>query len=394
MCAAVSERNSAQHPRMIGNAGRAVFSGPPVEGDPGIPVRQVGHAFQIAAGTLANITKGAVLAIYGDQPDYFPRLESVEDHSARIGLVQVEDAKPATATAAPVGRAFELPPGARGRLIAAGDAARLRCAVIPSHRLLEDRLRESPLLQVVSQTEGPDVRLEHSRDRGRWFLTDSLYSARPDRPILFALYPDELDAARRVLEHYRAYSLPVRMAARLTDLEGSLDLRVRICPSGWRATPDNVQGANSQHVAATTLDTYVLWVGARVCFEVRNHSAHRLRVTLVNSAASGKVQFLGDETIDANAFHVFWANNDVGMPFELTLPPGLDHGLDRLVAIGRTADAHDLGYLRVDQTFADVANVRRRGPRPVDDDVGDAPPTTPPIEQWTAAQAIIETRRW
>lgn len=389
ICAEVSQRNPAQHPRMAGNAGRAVFSGPPIDHDPGLPVRQVGNAFQIAAGTLANITKDAVLAIYGDQPRYFSPLDSPEDRNERIGLVRVKTAGRATATAIVEGRAFELPADARGRLVAAGESGRLRCAVIPPHPELEAQLRESPLLEVVSPAEGPDVRLELSR--GRWFVTDNLYSMQPDRPMLFALHPNELDCARRVLEHYCAYSLPLRMAARLTDLPGSLDLRVRIPPDP-RATPANVMpGANSQHIAATTSDTYVLRVGARVCFEVRNHSPYRLRVTLVNSAASGKVQFLGDRIIDASTFHTFYANTSEAA-FEMVLPPRIDHGLDRLIAIGRTEASYDLGYLRVDRTFADAVNVTRSAGRPFN--VGPRErPASPPIEQWTVAQAIIETHR-
>jgi Caspase domain len=397
----VSQRNPAQHPRMAGNAGRAVFAGPPVDHDPGIPVSRNEHTFEIAAGTLANITKNAVLAIYDDQPPYFQRLGSAEDLRDRIGLVRVDTATPATATAVIEGGAFELPPGARGRLIQAGESARLRCAVTPPHPDIEAQLRKSPLLEVVSPSDRPVVRLE--LDRGRWFVTDQLYSTRADRPVLFALQPNELYAARQVLEHYCAYSLPLRMAAQLTDLPSSLALHVRIPPDPRSTSANMMPGANSQHIAATTFDTYVLRAGARVCFEVRNHSAHSLRVTLVNSAASGKVQFLGDTTIAANEFHTFDGGNREGA-FQMVLPPGLHHGLDRLIVIGRR-NAHDLGYLRVDRTFADVVNAAREalaGPRIVtrggDQDHRPlvAPPgarqTTSPLEQWTVAQAIIETR--
>lgn len=386
--AAVSQRNPAQHPQMAGNAARAVFSGPPVQHDPGIPVSRVGHAFRIEAGTLANITKGAVLAVYGDQPLQFPPLGSAEERRARVGLVRVNAADLATATAVPEDRAFELPPGARGRLIGAGEAARLRCAVIPRDNHLEAQLRASPLLQVVSPTEGPDVRLEYSRQR--WFVTDSLYSKRPDRPVLFSLAQHELAYVRAAMEHYRVYSLPLRMAERLTDLEGGLSLRVRVCPDTRMISPNLAQGGNSPQLAATTSDSYLLQVGARVCFEVRNHSTSRLRVTLLNAAASGKVQLLGDEMLDPGKLHVFWVPGAVGLPFTMALPPELDHGLDRLVAIGRTAHAHDLDYLRVDQTFAE-ATFTRRSHRPIDDDAPASAP--PPIEQWTVAHAIIETRR-
>jgi caspase domain-containing protein len=391
--ATVSQRNPAQHPRMAGKAARAVFAGPPVQHDPGIPVSQAGPSsgppFRIAAGTLANITTGAVLAVYGDQPLQFPPMGSAEDQRARIGLVQVTAADLATATGVPQGLPFELPPGARGRLIAAGEAARLRCAVIPRNAQLEAQLRASPLLHVVSPGEGRDVALEFSRQR--WFVTDNLYSHGPDRPVLCSLLPHELGHARAAIEHYRAYSLPLRMAERLTDLPGTLSLRVRIAPES-RALPDNVaHGANSPQLAATSADSYMLRAGARVFFEVRNHSPHRLRVTLVNAAASGRVQFLGDHMIDAGALHVFWVPGAVGLPFTMVLPHGIDRGLDRLVAIGRTAHAHDLDYLRVDGTFVDAVTPRRG--RPVGGDGLPPAPAPPPLEQWTVAQAIIETHR-
>jgi hypothetical protein len=386
VCATVSQRNPAQHPRMVGNAARAVFAGPPVEHAAGIPVSQGRRGFRIAAGTLADITKGAVLAVYGDEPRRFPPVGSDEDRRARIGLVKVTEAHVATATAIAEGRPFELPPGARGRLVGAGEAARLRCTVIPRHPAVEAQLRASPLLHVVAPNEGPDVRLEHSD--GRWYVTDQLYSKGFDRPVLCSLPTHELAQARAALEHYRAYSLPLRMAERMHDLDGGLSLRVRI-PTQQRAVANVVDGANSQQLAATSADSYTLRAGAQVFFEVRNHSAARLRVTLVNAAASGKVQFLGDHMLDPGALHVFWTPGAVGVPFKMVLPREIDRGLDRLVAIGRTAHAHDLEYLRIDETFVDAVTVRRS--RPIDED--DVVRTPPPIEQWTATQAIIETRR-
>jgi hypothetical protein len=391
MCAVVAQRSSAQHPRMTGSAGRAVFSGPPVERDPGIPMSRTGGAFQIAAGSLANITKDAVLAVYGDDPPYFPPLGSVEDRRARIGLLQVTAADLATATAVSQGLPFELPPGARGRLIAAGEWARLRCAVLPRNTEIEDQLRRSPLLQVVAPSEGRDVALQFSHQR--WYVTDTLYSAGPDRPVLCSLLPHELVHARAALEHYCEYSLPLRMAERLTDLPGEVSLRLRLAPQ-TREVPDNiVHGDNSPQLAATSSDSYVLRAGARVFFEVRNHSAHRLRVTLVNAAASGKVQFLGDHVIDAGAIHVFWVPGAVGMPFTMVVPPTMRRGLDRLVAIGRTAHTHDLDYLRVDETFAEAASPKRGRARPLLTGTREHPPAPPPLEQWTVAQAIIETQR-
>jgi len=387
--ATVSTRNPAQHPRMAGNAARAVFAGPPVEHAAGIPVSRDRRGFRIAAGTLADVTKGAVLAVYGDETRQFPPVGSEGDRRARIGLVKVTDAEVATATAVTEGRPFELPPGARGRLIGAGQAARLRCAVIPHHSAVETQLRASPLLHVVAPHEGPDVRLEH-RD-GRWYVTDELYSTGFDRPVLCSLATHELAQARAALEHYRAYSIPLRMTEHLSDLPNALSLRVRISPETRAGVANVVHGANSPQLAATSADSYSLRAGARVFFEVRNHSAVRLRVTLVNAAASGRVQFLGDHMIDPGALHVFWTPGAVGVPFKMVLPRELDRGLDRLVAIGRTALAHALDHLQVDETFADAVTPRR-GDRAIGGAGLLAAPAAAQLEQWTVAQAIIETR--
>jgi len=74
------------------------------------------------------------------------------------------------------------------------------------------------------------------------------------------------------------------------------------------------------------------------------------------------------------------------------LPSGLHHGLDRLVAFGRTDHDHDLGYLRVDRTFADALHVKRSGERPLTAGTRE-PPAPAASEPWAVADAIIETRR-
>lgn len=266
------------------------------------------------------------------------------------------------------------------------DRDRLRCAVVPRDPDIEARLRASALLEVVAAAEAAEVRLEHSG--GRWLLTDSLHGVRGDGPILFALEPRELDGARSLLEHYHAYARPLRVARRASDLPGALALRVLACPPGHRMIPSQAQRAIGLHeLAPRPPDTYELAERDRVCFEASNRSAHRLRVTLVNAAASGRVQLLGDDVLEPGASHVFWANHSIGLPFDMVLPRGTTQGIDRLVAIGRTDVQHDLAHLRVDRSFADVIT-RSRSARFAGDD-GHEPA---PRDGWTAAQAILHTR--
>lgn len=399
MCAHVRERNPWQHPSMIGSAARAVFGGPPVEGDAGLLVSRTDDGYRIAAGTLADITEGAELAIYGEQPAYFPPLGSRTDHADRIGLVRVGRADRATATATAVGAPFDLPAGARGRLVKAGAAARLTCAVVPGAQgdasvaqAIAAQIAASRLLVLVEPPGEPEVTLEY-RD-GRWLVTDSLHGGGADGPVLFALMPTETDCARAVLEHYHAYARPLRLADRAGDLPGGLALDVLSCPAERVLTRAEAQAASAPGGAASLAlarsigeGTYTLRSGARVCFRVRNESVHLLRVTLLNSAASGKVQLLGDEVVEAGAFHVFWAGNTLGAPFEMSPPEGSRRCIDRMVAIGRTALAHDLRYLQLDTAFADV--VRRMRDAGVPRDIGGATP----IEHWTSVRAILETHR-
>jgi hypothetical protein len=218
-------------------------------------------------------------------------------------------------------------------------------------------------------------------------VIDSVHGGGDDGPVLFALQPAELDCARAVLEHYHAYARPLRLAERACDLPGGLQLEVLTCPADRQLAAAEAQAASLPEAPTRGTGTYTLLSGARVCFRVRNESIHRLRVTLLNSAGSGRVQLLGDEVIDGHRFHVFWARGALGAPFQMSPPPNTTQCIDRMVVIGRTAMDSDLGHLRVDKSFAQV--IQRTRDAGYDRDIGGA---DEPIEHWTAAQAIIETR--
>ena len=384
--AALRERNPGQYPTMIGHAARAVFGGPPTTGDPGLPVARTGNTYEIAAGTMARVTRGARIAVYGETPREFSLLGSRDDLASQIGVLEVGATRRGTAEASAVGPAFELPHGARGRVIRAGEDARLRCAVVPRNPGLEDRLAASPLLEVVPDPVAADVRLVQRNDR--WFVTDDVHGVGDDGPPLFALHAADLGGARDVLEHYYHYVQPLMMAARATQLPGSLDLRLLSCPT--RQLPAS-RAQDHDLVEATTRGkrSYSVAIGTRVCFQVHNRGPRRLRVTLLNSAASGRVQLLGDDVVDPSKAHTFWAHGSLGVPFEMTPPRGKVRCIDRPIAIGRTAMAHDLSYLKTERTFEDILAASRSVHRGMDSRGGD---DRDGAEEWTAAlQMIIET---
>ena len=398
MRADVVRGNPYQTPRMEGNARRLVFSGPPVNGDPGIPVGRgpTAGAYRIEAGTMAEITKGSELAIYGPEPSYFPELGSDDDLRVRLGVVRVTDARLDSADASAVNAPFDIPPDARGRVVKPGGL--LRCSVRPPHPDIASSVEGSQLIELVGPDEPAPVRLEQHGDR--WLLIDDQHGNGVDAPILFALGSADLDCARSLLEHYHAYSLPVRMATRgaAEGLPDALELRLLSCPG--EITPEDAQAAKLDDVRIEQ-GIYQVRERAPVCVYVRNRSKIRLGVTLFDASASGEVQQLGNAGIEPGQFHVFWAQSVLGKPFKMTLDTDEPRARDRLVAIGRTASASTLDYLRNDNTFAKVvAECRARHGRGMDDGTGTAASreilagnAAATVERWTAAQAVIEISR-
>ncbi|HEX4421185.1 MAG TPA: caspase family protein [Kofleriaceae bacterium] len=394
--AELERTNPGQHAWMSGNAARRVFAGPPVTGDPGFSVERADGSYQIEAGSLAGVTRGAELAIYPEVPSYFPALGSPDDVRLRAGVVVVTEATPGTAIAAPRGLAFDLPPGARGRMIKPGESARITYAIDPQLApAVAGALAGSPLLERVTPPAVPAVRLEHHD--GRWIVSDSVHGRGDDGPILFALQPAELDCARAVMEHYYAYSRPFRMAeaaiASNGSLAGGLAIQVLACPADRELSPAEAQVADLPPAPSTGGAAYALSPSHKVCFAVRNTSLHQLRVTLVNAGASGRVQILGDQIIDPSTRYVFWAHNALGAAFRMVPPTGAAVCADRLVAIGRTAVTRELDYLRVDRTFASIIQRTRNAETDRDIDIEDAMGHAGELDHWTAAEVVITTRR-
>jgi hypothetical protein len=388
--ASVETANSMQHVWMAGNVARAVIAGPPVDGDMGLTVKRTGlNAYAIEAGTLAGITKGGKLAIYKGLPPRFPPLGSDQDRQARVSdvILEVTQAAPASATAIATGTPFDLPPGARGRLIGAGQPARLRCAVVPKDDAIAATLAGSALLELADEAHA-EALLRKESD-GTWALVDNIHGAKPDFPVLCRMRTDQLDLAARVMEQYFYYALPLRMAASCKDLSGALKVSLLRCPSDRPLTADEQDGTGLPEVGSEGAFTYDVRAGDEVAIRVRNTSNERLRVTLLNAAASGKVEYLGDQIIDGKALYVFWAANTRGKAFPVSTPKGSDQGIDRMVALGTTAVDKDLRYLQLNSKFADIIE-RTRGA--ADRDLSDDRASNPPLEQWTATEAVIRCR--
>jgi len=385
MRAAVIRQNPAQTPSLQGYLGRIVFAGPPVHGDPGIPVVRDGDRYQLWAGSMAEVTKGVELAVYGELPLEFPALDSPADRAARLGTIRVIAPKLSDAVAVAVGAPFKIPPGARGRVV---KAEPLRCAVIPPNPALVKALGESPLIKPVAPGEAAPVRIElHD---GRWYVVDDQFGtgagAASDPPVLVHAPSTELPVVRDVLEHYYRYSLPLRVAQRAADAQpGGLELHVKSC---------DVPGFDAATVDARTLQDApggpggirLVTEGAPICFYACNRTLERLHVALFDVEGGGEVQQLDDQVIEPGNFHVFWYLGNE--PYRMWLADETRRSRDRLVVIGRTS-RYPLDHLCVSQTFAQVVARSAGGHKAA----GGRRSSGTSSELWTAAQQVLEIVR-
>ncbi len=374
-----------QHSWISGGLAREWLAGLPNDGDVGLGIeRTQGQAneYLINAGTIAGVTTGARIAVYGLEPFKFPTLGTADDEAARVGsLLEVTEASPASAKAVAMGEPFDLPVGARGRLVQAGEAERLRCAVVPDDPAIVAALRESDLLEVTTN-ERATARLERQED-GTWVLTDDVHGARPGDPVLARFRPDEIvGEARRVVEHYLRYAGPIRMAQRCGDLPNALEITLLDCPKEKQSDgkiPDS-EIANLPELTRESDGSYALREGQDYCIRIRNTSREQLLVHLFNSDASGKVGLLGQQEIDGNVEQHFWLDSETGVPLYNEVPVG-DQCIDRFVAIGTTDEKADLKYL------VETGEFRGGTTRAV----GGRRQPAPPAEQWTAVSLILRT---
>lgn len=370
---AVRTANPRQSPLLCGRYGRRIFGlGDDEDGDPGIPIVQVGDAFEVSAGTLHGVTKDAVIGVYGGSPPALPPVGSPEDRAALRGRVKIDQADSTRATGTAV-EPFALPESARGRLVAAGSNVRLR--VRASDAVATASIAASPLLQLVGDAE--DVTVVHTDTA--WALLDDLYA---DSAAPFVAVPlDRADLLVAVLEQYSAYIAPVRLARSCSDLPGALVIAILDCS---RDAPTGAAAQDPQLPAVQQLP-----VDHRVCFTVLNTSDVALEVTLFDASSTGAVSSLGAAQIQPRATHALWAGGTLGAPFTLAIPDGMATAFDRLVAIGTTNTSAALDSLVRRTTFADLlARPRMRGGVR-----GDPPGPAPALDRWTATVTVCRISR-
>lgn len=385
----VAAANPAQHPWISGGLARRVFGGPPEDAHAGYSVTRDGDIYRLQVGSLFGVTPGAELQVYGSEPPKLPDVGSDEDRALRPHHIVVTSATPSTAEAESTGDLFEPDPGARARLVKAGEAARLRVGISPPSAAIEDLLLPSPLLALAPALDESDVALVQRRD-GAWALVDGVFGTgeAPDEPWLAVVRPAQLGSLRRLVEHYYWYSMPLRVAKACTDLPRALHLGVHDARDAAALSASDAQNPDRlPELPPGTGAPTVLAVGdtgdkgAQVCFVVRNRSALPLDVTLLACNNSGFVDSLSQKTIPASGAHVFWSGDTLKSPFPITRLPGRSTCVDRLVAIGTTDRGAPLAHLEVLDSFEEVTRgTTREIPRP-------RRPQTLPL--WTAAVATL-----
>ena len=352
LVATVVSSNPTQHPWISCAEIRKVFGGAPEDGDPGYAVTTGRDGFHIDAGSLSGVTAGAEIAVY-------PALGSFTA-ATRLGVVRVTSAELARADAVPVAPFPALPDGARGRLLTAGEAARVRVAVRPHDARLVASLEHSGLLSMVAAGEPADLIIARRRD-GAWALTDEVFGAgdRPGEATLPIIPAGDHDRVLRCVEHYARFTAPLRLARGCRDLPRALQIRLLACPTA-SVPPELAQDPPFTELPAGEHASYDLHAGdahaTRFCIRVENTSALRLYISLLHCSSAAKVSVLhSNDTLEPGAFKVLWLPTRLRAPFVATLAPGQQIGIDRLIAVGTTDANASLHHLALTASLADLA---------------------------------------
>jgi hypothetical protein len=384
-----------QHASLMGSYARRVFSGPPTEGDSGHGVTRLADGtYKLDAGTLVGITEGAKVAVYGSAPAHFPAVGSPEDLAARVGMLKVTKAAKSSVVAEPEGAPFDLPQGARARVVERGAVARIAVGLSPHDDVLAEQIKGSRMARLAEPGETPAVKLERCAD-GHWALTDAVFGKGEiaGEPVLARIPPTSLTRAGTVLDYYVRYSEPLRMAELCTNLPGALAVTFLDC-NGAKMDEDTeiLQGIDPATPGLPEVPLHADGMLActsedKIAVQVRNTSSANLDVWLFDCSTEGQVFKLGKEVIGPGQTHVFWRESTLGKPIFMGVPEGRDVGVERLVAIGTTARDKSLDHLTMDaadDTFeAVLTSTRGMGGRPM---------KGPPEEQWTATRLMVRVR--
>jgi len=386
-----------QHPSLIGRSERHIFGGPWEKQDPGYSVSlSVSGVYTVGAGTLMGVTHGAEIAVYGATPALFPLLGSPEDQP--LGRLRVVAAERSRATAAPVGLPFQVPPGARGRLVRAGEGERLKVRLVPQENDLARFLSESPLLEMLAEN-APDAEVEVVMEvGGAWRIGNDVRSRLAVVPV------GEVAALRGGLEAYYRYNAALRLARTSNDpqLAGALSLRLLDCNDAEALAALTDAQLADPPLAEVQRDTdavYAVPSGARFCLRVANASTATLHVTVLNCSVGGLVEMLGTTSLRPGVSDVVWQAGQFRRGFRANpdrLPgvpravPAADSVVDRLMAIGTTRPDADLSYLAVGKTIQQLVDELLGGRGVLDEP---EPAASGPSELWTATIAPLRIRR-
>jgi hypothetical protein len=325
-------------------------------GDPGeLRVEPNGESYEVAAGTLVDITDGTEIAVYGESPARLPPL-GPEDRAVRVGTLRVEAAQPASARAR-AERPFQWPRGARCRVARFGEAVLSVGFESPRPASLAAELDDLGLGRAIRlDAERPD--LQHVKEGGSWLLCDDVHGlAARGAPELFRCGDAEL---ARAIGAYIHYAAPLRVARRAPDLEGTLRLRLLRA----ERIPANPQAPDLPDVDGDDRFRCVVRIGQPFCVVLENHSSTAFRsAAILNCGTSGRVQHLAAFVLPALGRHAVWLDEEHGTPFRLVGPVGVE----RLVAIASTRPEPDWRFLRTEGGFAAairMAGVARDFPQP------------------------------
>ncbi len=387
--ARVFAENPKQRPQLLGPPERRIFGGPWQPRDLGYRVlRDQAGGYVLGSGMLAGLSRDARLAVYGPEPARFPQLGTRADLEARIGELTITALSPATAKAVPTppGAPFELPMGARARLLRPGELSYLRVSALDSvsasRRARLSALQAENAFVLLPPGEGGAELIVGQYPNGDLWLGDDICGPgepyEPTAPGPMAVMPRDwaddplffdkgLAAAVR---HYMQYAISLRVyrnggfslpsnavSLRLIDVQG--------VPEPSELTRQHFLRKESLRNAK---GVYQVPDGAEVAIEVSNELNISLFANLFLCSLEGHVYELAtDILVQGRSRVLFWYEGIDGQPFPLSLPDGHTWGIDRLVAIVTDQGGLDLKMLRQDASLYEsiLATIESKNVKPL-----------------------------
>lgn len=386
--ARVFAENPAQRPQLLGPPERRIFGGPWKPRDPGYRVLLGSDGgYVIDAGTLAGLSRGAQLAVYGPEPDRFPPLGSSADQEARLGALTITSISLAKANAVPTppSPAFNLPLGARARLLRPGELSRLRVSadgVTASLRTTLSGLQEEHGFILLPPGEGGGELMIGQYENGDLWLGDDLCG--PGLPIERSapgpmaripryLLDDPFFCAKGLagaIRHYAQYVIPIRVYR-----SGGFSLPTEVLSLRLIDTKNisDKQQLTQQYFMRTESPKspkgiYQCNDGDELAIEVSNEINISLYFHLFLCSMEGSVIELAPETtLQGRSRVLLWYQGIDGQPFPLSLPAGHRWAIDRLLLIATDQPGLDLSMLQQEETLQQMilAAIETKFPRPL-----------------------------